>query len=679
MTTSEGPNTLGETPGSPSTQSIRQRPLEFARGPIDGSAAVADESSRRPIAPAITPFRLRIVLGLVFLVFGAFYAWTATTGGQGLQFGGAQTDHYNQQTNGFLAGELSIPTLPPKGLLDLSNPYSPAQNAPYRESNGNEFLDLSLYHGHFYLAWGPTPVITLFLPWRILHIGGLPQNLAIFIYCAVGLAFALLLLELLVRRYLPGAKTWQVGLGAIALASSNVAPFLLRNVAVYEVAEACSYCFAMIGLYLFCRGGLAGRFNRWQLAVGSLSFGLAAGGHVDAIFLGVIPLALSIAVFVRMRTDRVLLRVRNILPILGPCVVVILGLLVFNEVRFGSFFQYGQSYQLTGSWDQLTQPVDQPGYLAPNLYYFLVAPPRFDLIFPYFSLPPPPNYPGVLPANYVGLELTAGVLSSTPIALALFALPRLIRRRFDREFSVALLLTALAGLLIVGFLSFAIAGVTMRYEANFASLFLMPAVVCWLALCQSRRAIALAAKILGTVAIVLGALVGIAISITGDSNQFQHAEPGQFAALRGATSPFATLITMIVGHPIVLDVNPWLTGASYGNVSYLELGEAESMALNLSTQPIDIQLVSPHGGTFGFDFDAVATSGAPKHRTGMRILVVHGESKRLEPFVAGPQTVKVPLNAGLNDVYLSIVPPKGVPDNGGNPIYTGTSFHVGAK
>lgn len=617
----------------------------------------------------------RTALSLVFLVSAAFYLWTATTGGQGLQFGGAQGDYYNQQTNGFLAGHLYLPTLPPKGLLDLANPYNPSLNAPYRP----QFLDLSLYHGHFYLPWGFSPVFTLFLPWRILHVGGMPQNLALFIYCVVGLAFSLMLLALLVRSYLPKARTWLVVLAAVVLATGNIAPFNLRSVQVYEVAESCSYCFAMIGLYLFARGGLGGRFDRRLIALGSLSFGIAAGGHVDAIFLGIIPLGLSIAVLRRERPASIAAAARRVAPAIVPFAVLVLAILAFNEVRFGSIMQYGQSYQLAGGWDQQIQPVNQPGYIAPNLYYFVVAPPRFDLIFPYFSLPPPPNYPGALPGSYIGLEITGGVVATTPILLSLFALPVLARRRrFPRDVTAAMVLTAAAGTLVVLFLSLALWGATMRYEANFAPLLLIPAVLCWLALCQSRPLVRRTAQVLGSLAIVFGALVGIAISISGYANQLANAEPGQFAALRSATSPLATLFTMMVGHPVVLYVSP-TSGATFGNVSYLELGGAESTSLNLGTTTIDLQLVSPHGGTWSFNFDAVPTSGAPRLASGTEIVVQHGHTTLTEAFRPGAEHVAVPLNGGLNDVLLTIKLAKGVSDNGGNPIYTGTGFTVGAS
>src|SRR5207248_6297600 len=47
-----------------------------------------------------------------------------------------------------------------QALLALADPYDPAQNAPYR------LHDASLYHGRYYLYFGPTPVALLYLPLR---------------------------------------------------------------------------------------------------------------------------------------------------------------------------------------------------------------------------------------------------------------------------------------------------------------------------------------------------------------------------------------------------------------------------------------------------------------------------------------------------------------------------------
>ena len=114
---------------------------------------------------AITRYRLAIAALLVLAL--AFYMWTAASSIP-FTFPSADQDIYNELTTGFLHGHTYLPITPPAGLLHLKNPYDPAQNAPYNAA----FHDLSLYHGHFYSQWGPTPVVTLFAPFRAHRVFG---------------------------------------------------------------------------------------------------------------------------------------------------------------------------------------------------------------------------------------------------------------------------------------------------------------------------------------------------------------------------------------------------------------------------------------------------------------------------------------------------------------------------
>src|SRR5271170_7732742 len=69
--------------------------------------------------------------------------------------------HYEYLVDGFLHGHASLSVQPAPQLLALADPYDPAQNGPWR------LWDASLYHGKFYLYFGPTPVLLMF-PWRVL-------------------------------------------------------------------------------------------------------------------------------------------------------------------------------------------------------------------------------------------------------------------------------------------------------------------------------------------------------------------------------------------------------------------------------------------------------------------------------------------------------------------------------
>jgi len=116
-----------------------------------------------------------------------FYRWTATSSGDAFEFQTHSPAHYNLLTEGFLRGHLYLAQDPAPELLALPDPRDPEANARWR------LHDASLYHGHYYLYFGPVPVLALYVPLRLL--GGSPSpNLAAFIFAAFGYTFSCVLL-----------------------------------------------------------------------------------------------------------------------------------------------------------------------------------------------------------------------------------------------------------------------------------------------------------------------------------------------------------------------------------------------------------------------------------------------------------------------------------------------------
>ncbi len=227
---------------------------------------------------------------LVLLVIGLF-VWTAGTNGVSI----APSDDavvlrndeihpplrhygfYNLLSDALLAGQLSLLIAPHPMHLALPDPYDPAQNAPWR------LHDMSLYKGKYYLYFGVTPALILFIPFRALGLGRLPEPLAVSIFCSGGFLFSVFLFRRLVRRYLPSTPSWLQLLGILCLGLCTTAPFLLRRPVVYEVAISCSYFLVMGGLYWLLTAYLADG-PPWRLAMASLFLGLAVGARPNAIF-----------------------------------------------------------------------------------------------------------------------------------------------------------------------------------------------------------------------------------------------------------------------------------------------------------------------------------------------------------------------------------------------------------
>ncbi len=581
-----------------------------------------------------------MVLAPIFFLSVIFYFWTGTTEGNPTTFG-TQTDPYNLLANAFLKGHLGLLEPVPPGLLALKDPYDPAQNAYWQEGI---YHDLALYKGHFFLTWGPTPVVTLLIPWRLLGVGDMPMDLGVIIYCSFGLLFAFLLLCLLVDRYLPDTKVWQIGFASAALALSSVAPYLLRRPSTYELAISSAYCFGMMGAYFLASGGLSPSLRLWKLAVGSASIGLAVGGRPDLVFEALLLIVLF-AYIVRkrdIRTRAEFVRYANVL--LVPFLILFVLDLAYNYARFGSLLQNGTTYALVGGVEVSKLPMFSLSSLLPNLYYYAIAPVRWTLAFPYFTLPPPPYGPGNL-SLYYGVN-TGGLVTTTPIVVACIpALVSLARQR--RRELLVLILTVLAfGTLILFFLSVVLPSSTERYEVDYATFFVISGLIGWFVLSSGRKRRVVAA--VGALLILYGCAVGTAISIYGYFDALRTSHPATYWTIDRLTSPFPTAWTMITGHPEIVRAFPAGQGTPGNGGTY----DLSKLAFELSGDQLEVDIISPSSGQWALAPTFIRARNAGSGPISIVVQEDNG-SVHYVPLGSGPTAIPLTLRRGLNRVELN--------------------------
>jgi hypothetical protein len=216
---------------------------------------------------------------------------------------------------------------------------------------------------------------------------------------------------------------------------------------------------------------------------------------------------------------------------------------------------------------------------------------------------------------------------------------------------------ALTGLVIVVLLSYALWATTQRYEVDFATLFLIAAFLVWALLLGRCRPWSIARDSLavgGTVLTLFGAAVGTAVSFTGYGNELDGAHPATFRTLEDITSPFATLATMIVGHPVLVRVDgPYITLPPQGYGDFDESGAATW----LGAGPMTVTIMSP--GSERRVLQAAAVRGPQAQPRGPVLVVVQspGQRARLVPANTGLFRVPIRLHVGLNRIELNTVVP----------------------
>ena len=352
--------------------------------------------------------------------------------------------HYEFLVDGFLHGHTSLSVEPAPELLRLKDPYDPAQNGPWR------LWDASLYQGKFYLYFGPTPVLVM-LPWRVLTGHHLPQRLAVALFASAGLAALATLLSEVRRRHFPSVGPAAAGLVLATAMAAAWLPVTLRRPDVWELPVVAAVACLWWALYFLWRCLGSGGGLGWAIAIGAM-VALMMGARPTDLLAGSAVLAL-------------LLPLRR--PVLAAGAVAVAGglaLLAYNHARFGSFAEFGQSYQLWGA-DERGVRHFSAAYAAHNAWVYLLSLPSLSPYFPFVLAVPP----GGEPPGYLGIDEIHGGLIAVPAQLAALAALAWAWRERRRPEALPLRRTIAAAALcslMAACVLFCFAGAVTRYSTE---------------------------------------------------------------------------------------------------------------------------------------------------------------------------------------------------------------------
>lgn len=343
--------------------------------------------------------------------------------------------YYNLLVQGFQSGQLNMKMDTPPEMAKLADPYD------YRTHNWTTGFwtnkaDTSFYKGKFYLYFGVTPPLVLFWPYAALTGDYLSDRYAVAIFFGFGFLMTWWLLCDIRRRYFPETSFGAFAPGILIL---GLALCLVQSGLVHEVARNSGFCFVMLALAGIWQAlHRPGQRNGWLL-LASLFYGLAVGSRPSLLFGAIILLIPALqAGFETPGTVSRHQIAMSFLSAVVPITLIGTGLMVYNDLRFDSPFEFGIRYQLTG-YDALTAKLFSLHYFWFNIRYYFLEPMSANAHFPFLQqvLPhPPPGY-----AEYPEY---GGILFNYPLILLFFATPLVWRKSGGisglRWFALALLL-----------------------------------------------------------------------------------------------------------------------------------------------------------------------------------------------------------------------------------------------
>jgi tetratricopeptide (TPR) repeat protein len=402
------------------------------------------------------------------LVIGS-YAYMAESGLLELLSPNAASTNYNLLVQGFRAGHLHLEKEVPPGLAQLPDPYDATANAPYW------FLpyrlhDLSYYKGRLYLYFGVTPALILFWPYVALTGHYLFLRQAVAIFCTIGFLASVSLLYALWRRYFVEVSVWVIAACVLALGLATGMPVLLSQADINQVAISCGYILTMLTLGAIWRALHEPERRCWWLAAASVTYGLAVGARPSLLFGAIILLVPVIQAWRGRQRVWALLVATT-----GPIVLIGLGLMLYNNRRFGSPFEFGQRYQLAATSHPGSVQNFSLSYLWFNFRLYFLKSVGWSRHFPFVqraTVPP-------LPPGHGKVEGPFGILMNVPLVWLALAVPLTWRNRSVEDGSnLRWFVTAVALLFGTGALTIGLFYYTSaRYEMEFLPALLLLAVI----------------------------------------------------------------------------------------------------------------------------------------------------------------------------------------------------------
>jgi hypothetical protein len=341
-----------------------------------------------------------LVVYVWYVSVGHWTAWPKTT------------QDYDLLAQAFQHGQVALLVTPPPALLRLANPYI------FSNRKGISIpWDVTLFHGKYYIYWGPMPAAVLVV-FHLFDKQIIGDDILVFVFVSGTFVFGVLSLLRLRSRFFPDLGWGYLLPGILMAGLANPLPWLLNRPAVYEAAIAGGQFFLLVGFY--CMLGAVGgqRFTIWK---GSLASGLWLFAFASRLTLA------PVLGFLLLTTAWWAWRVvgsntRKIIALAALFLPFLLGLAClgwYNQIRFGSWLETGNRYQLTGNTVQLTGSIFSLANFAYDLQNYLINPYRYLSIFPFVK----PNWGGisiffpVVGSINSNSEQVSGLIPTTPYVL----------------------------------------------------------------------------------------------------------------------------------------------------------------------------------------------------------------------------------------------------------------------
>lgn len=372
---------------------------------------------------------------------------------------------YKELARTIKSGNVALPVTPSEELLKVNNPY----DTIYLQANGIEYLaDYAFYNGKYYVYFGITPELLIYLPFHLLTGKDFPNHAAAFLFYALFVVGVFMFLKELIRKYFANISLSEYLIIAASFSTCAPVAYLYFTADLYSVPVLGAFGLTAIGLYFFIRATLTEgvKLRRVLYVLGAFSMALVAGCRPQML---IYSLLLVPVLFETVFIKRELFSKKSILDtilICLPYLLVAILVMAYNNMRFGSAFDFGATYSLTNN--DMNLRGNSIGRMLLGLFTFLFQIPYMNAVFPFIH-----NVP--LEFNHMGKIVTehffGGVMVLNVVTWPLFLLGFYKKELKEKKLSLFVGINVISAL-IIGLLDANAAGVLQRYcsEVSFGIL-----------------------------------------------------------------------------------------------------------------------------------------------------------------------------------------------------------------
>lgn len=395
----------------------------------------------------------------------------------------SHTAQYQQLAQSFSEGQLYLEKEPPEYLAEMENPYDTTERSHQAALSGeNYYWDAAYFDGHYYVYFGVLPVLLLYLPYYLLTGNSLPNIVAIQVFLSLFVLGAFLLIGQVIRAYFRKNRIPYLSYLILSLIFVNAsgAVFIAKRPDFYSVPIISALAFTVLGLYFWLKAKGEERVHIGYGGLGSLCMALVAACRPQLLLVSSMAVVIFWSSVFHQRTLFSKKGWKSTVALCLPYVLVAMGIMWYNNARFGSPFDFGANYNLT------TNDMTGRGYrverVGLSLFTYFFQPPNITAAFPFVNAT-------TIHTNYLGTTITepmfGGIFAVIPLLWILFLLPSKAKELKGRRL-LPLCLLPLGLSFFIGAFDAQGAGLLQRYVSDFSFLAIFAAVVLILSLYETK-------------------------------------------------------------------------------------------------------------------------------------------------------------------------------------------------